>query len=308
MCFFAGNTQRFTSINIINSSFTANNATNIEDSVPAGLFDVGECAGAHISSCSCVGILNSSFVDNIGIGLCLRDVAGTCEINSTSLSFPLFDRGTIAGADNDMINSFLPGDVSINIALDVRGTTFSGNTGASLLRLESEPSQPEDPLAGGAALDILDVPILTLVDLVFENNTGRQGSGVHLDSCTATIMWNCTFIGNSATHEGGSVATVNSHGKGLLLGASSISNSVSLTGGAIYGGSGASIIVTNGTRLTNNTAVTNGGALSCQGCQALTLQLGSSATSNMAQENGGACYCEGCTTFQLQQVQLGNNR
>ena len=51
-------------------------------------------------------------------------------------------------------------------------------------------------------------------------------------------MWNNTFAGNIATHEGGAIAIVNSHGKGILLGDSKLHNNVALAGGAIYGGSG----------------------------------------------------------------------
>ena len=202
----AGNTQRLTAITILNSAFTANNATNIESTGPHGIFDVGECAGAHISSCRCAGILNSTFEDNIGIGLCLRDISGTCEPqNESPPEFPpLFDRDTIAGEQNvGMINDFLGEDVSISIAADVRYSTFRNNTAASLLRLNDEPVQPQDPLAGGAGLDILDVPFSVLVGLDFENNNGRQGSGIHLDSCSATVIWNSTLVGNTATHEGG---------------------------------------------------------------------------------------------------------
>ena len=307
----AGNTQRLTAITILNSVFTANNATNRLSTVPGGIFDVGECAGAHISSCRCAGILNSTFEDNIGIGLCLRDISGTCEPQNESPPElpPLFERDTIAGEQNvGMINDFVGNDVSISIAADVRYSTFRNNTAASLVRLGDEPVQPQDPLAGGAGLDILDVPCSVLVGLDFENNMGRQGSGIHLDSCTATVIWNNTLVGNTATHEGGAIATVNSHGKGVLLGASKLTDSLALSGGALYGDSGATIIVTNGTQLVNNTVATNGGAVSCDGCQALTLQLGCSATANVAGEQGGACYCDGCTLFQLDKVQLVNNR
>ena len=196
----AGNIERSTRINIVNSNFLANNATNIESSVPGGIFDVGECAGAHISSASCAGVYNTTFEDNIGIGLCLRDISGGCEADDDSSSSypPLFQRKTIAGPANvDMISSFLGEDISINIAADVRLSIFRNNTAASLLRLYDEPAQPQGPLAGGAALDILSVPYSVLVDLEFSDNKGRQGSAVHLDSCTATVMWNDTFDGKS---------------------------------------------------------------------------------------------------------------
>lgn len=182
-----------------------------------------------------------------------------------------------------MLNAFLGEDISIKVAADIRSCTFSNNTAAFFLRLYKEPVQPQDPLAGGAALDMLAVPYSMMADNVFLNNLGRQGSAVHLDSCTATVIWNGTFDGNSATHEGGAIATVNSHGKGVLIGRSIISNSLALSGGGVYGESGASVIITNSTRLVNNTAVTKGGAVNCAGCQNMTMQLQSSATGNQAQ-------------------------
>ena len=306
----AGQIERTTQIYIVNSHFTANNATNYhsQQAVLPGLFDVGECAGAHISSCTSVGILNSTFNDNIAIGLCLRDISGG-PTTALPLVPPLFDRDTIAGPYNVMVDDFLGNDVSVVAALDIRSTTFRGNTAASLARLDSEPEQPVDPLAGGAGLDIIAVPYLILDSLMFEDNTGRQGSAIHFDTCTDMIIWNCVFNkNNTATNEGGAIATVNSHGKGILLGESKVTNSLALSGGALYGDSGATIVVTNNTQLSNNTAVTNGGGVSCVGCQTLTLQMGAAATANMASEGGGACYCEGCTLFQLDHVQLSNYR
>lgn len=308
---FAGEIERVTTIYVVNSTFTANNATNIESSVPDGIFDVGECAGAHISSCSCAGFLNTTIEGNIGIGLCLRDISGGCEpeIGYTSAFPPLFSRTSAAGVQNKpMIDSFLGQDISIKVALDIRNSVFRRNTAASLLRQYEEPVQPQDPLAGGAALDILAVPYSILADNTFEDNNGRQGSAVHLDSCTATFIWNGTFDSNTATHEGGAIAAVNSHGKGVLLGQSSISNSLALSGGAIYADSGGSVVITSRTNLTNNTAVTTGGAVNCVGCQNLTMQSGSTASFNQAQQSGGACACDSCTVFQLSHVGLMNNR
>ena len=211
---------------------------------PGGIFDVGECAGAHLSSCNCVGIYNTTFEENIGIGLCLRDVSGRCEGAFTEGGFtaPLFRRQTITTEDQrGTFEDFLGQDVSINFAVDVRQCAFRGNTAASQVRSNDDPVQPQDPLAGAAALDLLSIPYSVLADLVFENNVGRQGSAVHLDSCTATIMWNNTFAGNIATHEGGAIAIVNSHGKGILMGASKLHDNVALAGGALYGGSGVAL-------------------------------------------------------------------
>ena len=120
------------------------------------------------SSASCAGVYHTTFEDNVGIGLCLRDISGGCEADDDNSSSypPLFQRKTIAGPANvDMISGFLGKDVSINIAADVRLSSFRNNTAASLLRLYNEPVQPQDPLARGAALDILSVPYAVLVDL-----------------------------------------------------------------------------------------------------------------------------------------------
>lgn len=308
---YTGQIQRYTTLFAINTTFTANNATNIESSVPDGIFDVGECAGAHVSSCSCAGFLNTTFEDNVGIGLCLRDISGGCEPPEGYVSAfpPLFDRSSIAAARfKPMVNSFLGQDISINVAVDIRNSNFTGNTAASLLRQYAEPKQPQDPLAGGAALDILAVPYSILAGNSFNGNSGRQGSAVHLDSCTATVIWNSGCESNTATHEGGAIASVNSHGKGLLLGKSNITNSIALSGGAVYADSGGSVIVTSDSDLTNNTAVTTGGAVSCVGCQNLTMQAFVRASFNQAQQSGGAVSCDSCTVFQLDQVAMLNNR
>lgn len=307
----AGQIQRVTTLFVINSTFTANNATNIESSTPDGIFDVGECAGAHISSCSCAGFLNTTFEDNIGIGLCLRDISGGCEPRPGGISAvpPLFDRASIATVQyKNMINSFLGQDISIDVAVDIRESIFTRNTAASLLRQYDEPVQPQDPLAGGAALDILAVPYSMLADNKFEGNSGRQGSAVHLDSCTATVIWNSLFDGNTATHEGGAIATVNSHGKGILLGQSNFTNSLALSGGAVYADSGAAVTITSGSYFVNNTAVTTGGAVSCVGCQNLTMESWTRASFNQAQQSGGAVSCDSCTVFQMDRVIMRNNR
>lgn len=93
-----------TDVYIFNSLFQANDATNIELDAPADIFDEGECAGAHLLSCDCVGMYNTTFEDNIGIGLCLRDVSGVCEVDPgvTLLApmGPLFQRQTIGTQDD----------------------------------------------------------------------------------------------------------------------------------------------------------------------------------------------------------------
>ena len=244
-CCHAGGVKRLTTLNIFNSTFQGNNATNLEPEAPSSIFGVGECAGAHLLLCDCVGIYNTTFEDNIGIGLCLQDVSGVCEHNPDDTAFlpmnaPLFQRQTIGTQDDvGSFNNFLGQyDDGIIISVDIRQCTFRRNVAASQIRNSDEPMQSWDPLAGAAALDLWSIPYSVLADSVFEDNMGRQGPAVHLDSCTAIVMWNDTFDGNVATHEGGAIATVNSHGKGILLGANKLRYNAALAGGAIYGGSG----------------------------------------------------------------------
>ena len=139
---------------------------------------MGECAGAHLSSCNCVGIYNTTFEDNIGIGLCLRGVVGGCEPNRGQHTpfAPLFERQTIATADaTSSFDKFLGQDGSINIALDIRQCAFRRNVAASQLRSNDDPVQPQDPLAGAAALDLLSVQYSVLADLVFKTTWGDRG-------------------------------------------------------------------------------------------------------------------------------------
>lgn len=234
-CCVAGSILRPTNVYVFDSTFQANGATNLgRGTLLGGSFDVGECADAHLSSCRCVGMYNTTFEDHTGLGLCLRDVLGGCELarshDQSSVLTPLFDRKTIASEDDvDGFDSFLGLDFIRNdIAVDVRHCAFRRNVATSQL----------DASVGAAALDLLSISSSVLADLVFEGNIGRQGSAVHLDSCTATILWNDTFEGNIATHEGGAIAIVNSPGKGILLGASKLYDNVALAGGALYGGPG----------------------------------------------------------------------
>ena len=265
----------------------------------------------HISSCGCVSVLNNTFTNNTGIGVCVRDVDGKCEgldsPESDRRYFPAFNRSTAAGSNNiKRIDEFLRNDTATQISLDMRYNTFTGNIDPSL----SEPTHMrlEDGMAGGAAIDIVNVPYTVLVGLIIEGNVGRQGSGIHLDYCTATFIWNCSLQGNRATHEGGAIAEVNSHGQGILIGNSTLADNSALSGGAVYGGPGTSVLVTDSTQLVNNRATTDGGAIHCVQCQGLTLQEHASVSGNVAKDGGGAYFCDGCTTTHVRNVELVNNR
>lgn len=245
-------------------------------------------AGLYISSPKCVGISNSTFIDNVGIGLCLHGHGASPSCNGSDTIF--FNQSTIAGAETQpFIGDWLDRYADLDIGVDIRESTFSDNTDAYLLRTSAEPAgvQPIDFLTGGAGLDIQDITFAALSGNTFSSNRGRQGSALHLDTVFQIVVWDCEFTNNSATGQGGAIAMVNSHNKGLLLANSTLSGGQALFGGAVYGGSGASITISNSTQLVDNQAITDGGAIYCDSCQVLTLQLNSTLDSNVAGGSGG---------------------
>ena len=291
------------------STFVENNGTQTAHGAQiAGITDTGECGGVLLSSCRCIGISNAVFANNTGTGLCVygHDASlGHCEGN-----FPvLLNRSISAGAyTKDYINNFLGPFHTMDMGLNIQNSVFLNNTAAALSRCGPDYIQPVDPLAGGAGLDMKHTQFSVLSNLTFAGNHGLQGSGMHLDSCFATVVWNSTFHNNSATAEGGGIATVSSHGPGLLLGNSTLSNNLAVSGGAVYGDSGASVTISNSTQIVSNQAITDGGAVFCDACNVLSVVAGSSMGSNQAGGVGGGCYCSSCVLLRVQQSYLTNNR
>ena len=93
-----------------------------------------------------------------------------------------------------------------------------------LVCLQASSPPNSRPFIGGGGLEIKTAQPVIIADCVFEGNSGRQGSGLHLDACPSTLVWNSSFDSNHATYEGGAVALVNSDGQGLLLGNSSLTH------------------------------------------------------------------------------------
>ena len=253
--------------------------------------------------------------DNIGIGLAVHGHGasqGYCEVLRWQLpaTVDLFNRSTILTADNgtDIISDFLGDWVSLDMGLAIHSSLFFNNTAAQLLREAPDVIQPEDANTGGAGLDILDVQFSVISGSTFHSNRGRQGSGIHLDTVFASLVWNSSFVNNTATAEGGALALVNSHNTGLMVANSTIQSSLGVNGGAIYGATGGSVIVSYGSHVTDNQAIADGGALYCDGCQALTLERQSDVSNNAAGQTGGGGYCTGCVVLTVDSSYMGSNR
>lgn len=88
--------------------------------------------------------------------------------------------------------------------------------------MQSTPPPNSRPFIGGAGLEVKTAQPILISNCVFEGNSGRQGSGLHLDACPSTLVWNTNFDNNHAQYEGGAIALVNSDGQGLLLGKSNL--------------------------------------------------------------------------------------
>lgn len=198
--------QQLTYFTMRDSVFRNNNGTRsaLTSTADTGITDTAECGGAYLSSCKCVGITNSVFENNVGKGLCIHGQIGSSPdcYNSDPV---LFDKTTIAGPANDLfLDNFLDRYEDLVISVDIRHSHFSNNTDAFLTRTSAEPEdvQPIDYLTGGAGLAIQSVLFTVLSSNTFSSNRGRQGSGLHLDTCFVTYVWNSTFDSNTATGQG----------------------------------------------------------------------------------------------------------
>lgn len=316
-----GLSTRYTSVLLADSAFTHN-------SVPASAAD-GEsftssldslalqtsCSGALLQHCSCVGIWNCTFLNNLGSGLCLDDTAGLCTESSYQSNYPdplysiLFNGSTLIGQGSLFVTKFVSAST---LSVDVRASRFINNDAHSFdaptLHTFGNGLKSIGDVRGGGGISLDLVAYALFADCVFKDNNAIQGGGMYLDGCTAIFIWNSTFDNNTAVGSGGAVASVNSHDTGVIVGASIIQNSWSQSGAGFYGGAGASLTMTNGTSMVNNSAVSYGGAIHCVDCQEVTVESGASLAFNKAVEAGGACYCDGCVLFQLSNATLLNNR
>ena len=303
--------QQVTYFTMHDSVFIDNNGTRsaLADPRQTGITDTAECGGLYLSSCKCVGISSSSFESNTGIGLCVHGQLGSSP--DCSGSDPLFfNQSTVADpSDEAFLELFLGRYDDLVITVDIRASNFLDNTDAFLTRATAEPDavQPIDYLTGGAGLDIQEVLFTVLSSNVFRRNSGRQGSALHLDTCFASFIWNSTFDNNTATGQGGALALVNSHSKGLLISNSTLSNGQALFGGAIYADVGADVTISS-SQLAGNHAVTDGGAVFCDNCQKLLLEQQTLLQYNTAEGAGGAVYCDGCILMTANAVMMTDNR
>ena len=147
-----GGNQQATYFTMQDSIFTANNGTRLMLADPhfSGIMDISECGGLYLSSCKCVGISNSTFDSNIGIGLCVQGQMGS-DPDCSNSDPVFFNQSTIADThEQELLTNFLHRYQNLTISVDIRGSSFVNNTDAFLTRTSPEPmeAQPIDYLTG----------------------------------------------------------------------------------------------------------------------------------------------------------------
>ncbi len=251
------------------------------------------------SQCNCIGIIDSTFENNLGIGLVVKLTQGNCEGGDLPYP-PLFNLSAIAGNGDSYLNQYMQDTIlGWSTSVDIRSTAFKGNVDFTFLQgIETEAMATA--LRGGAGLNIQSSQRIMLVDVHFDGNMAWQGGALLLDSCLAIVIWGSTFTQNLATLGGGAVASVNNvHLGDLFIGNTSAIGNTALTGGSVYGADQASIIIGNDTVFDGNHAIANGGAIACVECASLTVQDQVVMQMNHADAAGGALYADSSSATQL---------
>ena len=284
-----GMPERFTNLFITNSQFL-------------DISTVPFICVVRVRSSACVGVLNCTFANSNSSGLCMEDVSGPCE--TAAPPGVLFNRNNVgSSANNSDIGSYLGSDVSIQLSVDVRHTTFS--------YMSPVIDQNTDIFAVDSALVIISCPFVLLAWVHAINNVGRRGAAVSVDSVSVAVVWASTFANNVAAYEGGAFAILGyaagSDKRGAFIAGCSMVNNSALSGGAIYASPATSVVILQGTTLVNNTALTTGGAVQCTSARVVVLQ-DSMLDSNRAMVTGGAVQCDECVDVTLDTCQVSDNR
>ncbi len=205
-----GLSQRYTSVLLANSAFIHNSVPAspaegqfLEDSLDSLAFQTS-CSGALLQYCSCVGIWNCTFLNNVGSGLCLDSIAGFCTKPSYQSSYPdplydiLFNGSTLSGQGSSFLTNFVTDSA---VSVDVRASKFINNEAHSFdqspFHRFNNGLKSIGDVRGGGGIFLNLVQYALFADCVFKDNNVVQGGGMYLDGCTAIFIWNNTFDNNT---------------------------------------------------------------------------------------------------------------
>lgn len=234
-------------------------------------------ASVFLRNTLCVGIINTVFANSSQAGLVILGTIGdSCEDKFADSEDILFHSNTTTSvsSDQDSIQDFLVGAQTTN---DIRFCTFINHT------LDPKPFFAQ--IAGTAAALLIEGGLIShnmLASNQFVGNSGIQGAAIQLISCSATVIWNSSFVGNTASQQGGALSSVLSAANGVLLGDSEFVNNSALRGGALHGDTNTQFILNGSIEMLGNAAKTFGGALYCDACWNLEIGPGTVIQNNIA--------------------------
>ena len=171
-----GYEMKSTTLYVLNSTFSESNGTN-SPGFPAVL----------VTRCSCFGMIDSKFEDNLGIGLFIDQTQGDCE-SGTLPHQPLFNLSLIAGNTDNFLSDHISSSIlGKSTSVDIRRTSFNRNIDSTLLQPITEVVANSQ--RGGAAVNIRNTQNIMLVELHVEGNKALRGGGILLDTCTSAVVW-----------------------------------------------------------------------------------------------------------------------
>lgn len=171
-----GYEQKMTTLYVLNSTFSQSNGTNSPG-----------FSAVLATRCNCIGILDSRFEDNLGMGLFIDQTQGDCE-SGTLPHQPLFNLSTIPGNTDNFLSEHISSSIlGKSTSVDIRRSSFNRNIDSTLLQPSTEVVANSN--RGGAALNIRNTQNIMLVELQVEGNKALQGGGILLDTCTSAVIW-----------------------------------------------------------------------------------------------------------------------
>ena len=259
------------------------------------------CIGVAFGHCSCLGVINSTFTNATNPSLLIFDHAGYAACAGLILfGNGMFNRNRISNteADTALINDWLS-QSPVQIGIAIWNCSFTNHRLPTL----SFSSISEAALRIDAGVEVS----VLLADVLFDNNVGAFGAAFTHTFSFRTIIWNCMFSNNVASHSGAALVAERSRlNGGFLIGNTTMVNNTALRGGAMYGDSTIAFQIVNST-FAYNTAFALGGALYCDRCRLLRLWK-SVVKGNLAAQGGAGIYCDTCLQVSVTDTQLLSNR
>ena len=216
-------------------------------------------ASVFLRNCLCVGAINNVFANSSHVGLVVLGTVGdTCETDYAFEAVLFHPKNVSAVAEEQHgIDDYFTGAQLTN---DIRFCSFTNHA------LSQQPSI--NHYLGGAGLYIQGGLIShnLISGSYFDSNSGVQGSGAYIESSSATVIWNTSFVNNLASKSGGGISSVLNGADGIMVGDCLFYNNSAELGGGIFGDINTQMVLTAATQFVANQALYDGGGVYCSEC------------------------------------------